>query len=206
MTQPPPQWGAPPHRPAPGHGHPYPPQQQWQQPGPPPQQQWHQAPPQQQHWQQAPPPGWLPPKPSQLTLLAVLNWILAAGMLAIAVFVVLSFLISGGTLVIGILLAAVIAGFGLLNALGALSINHPHFPNTVASQMAGGFTGLVLLVTLVRSARRGAAELLPSLGSGLLLALCVLSLVLATRPEVKRWIVAKHQQSLLQGHVPRNRR
>lgn len=127
-------------------------------------------------------------------------------MLVIAAFVIMSFLMSGGTLLVGILLAAVIAGFGLLNALGALSVNHPHFPNTVASQMAGGFTGLVLLVALIRSVRRGVAELVPTMGSAVLLALCVLSLVLATRPAVKRWIVAKHQQSLSQGHRPRNRR
>ncbi|MGW6448945.1 hypothetical protein [Lentzea sp. NPDC055074] len=182
MTQPP-QWGGPPHRPPPGHPHP-------------------------QHWpqQQGPPPGWLPPRPSQLGLLAVLNWVLAAGMLAIAAFVIMSFLVSGGTLVVGVLLAAVVAGFGVLNALGALSINHPHFPNTVASQLAGGFTGIVLLVALIRSVRRGVAELVPATASAVLLAVCVLSLVLATRPAVKRWIVAKHQQSLSHGHVPRNRR
>ncbi|GGM98902.1 hypothetical protein GCM10011609_41400 [Lentzea pudingi] len=148
----------------------------------------------------------MPPKPSQLTLLAVLNWILAVAMLAFAAFVIVSFLVSGGTLFVGILLALVVAGFGVLNALGAMSINHPHFPNTTASQMAGVFTGLVLLVALIRSARRGVAELLPSLGSAALLAVCVLSLVLATRPAVKQWIVAKHQQSLSHGHVPRNRR
>lgn len=231
MTQPP-QWGGPPHQPPPGHGHqpppghghqanqpppgyghqappgyghqPPPPQQHWPQQGPPPQQQWPQQPP---HHQQPPQqPGWLPPKPSQLTLLAVLNWILAVAMLAFAAFVIVSFLVSGGTLFVGILLALVVAGFGVLNALAAMSINHPHFPNTTASQMAGGFTGLVLLVALIRSARRGVAELLPSLGSATLLAVCVLSLVLATRPAVKQWIVAKHQQSLSHGHVPRNRR
>jgi hypothetical protein len=152
------------------------------------------------------PPGWLPPKPVQLTLLAVLNWVLAAGMLLLAAFVIMSFLMSGGTLLVGVLLAAVVAGFALLNALGALSVSHPRFPNTVASQMAGGFTGLVLLAALVRSARRGVAELVPSIGSAVLLALCVLSLVLATRPAVKRWIVAKHQHSSSQGHKPRNRR
>jgi hypothetical protein len=136
----------------------------------------------------------------------VLNWILAVGMLVIAAFVIMSFLMSGATLLVGILLAAVIAGFGLLNVLGALSVNHPHFPNTTASQMAGGFTGLVLLVALVRSVRRGVAELVPSTASAVLLALCVLSLVLATRPAVKRWILAKHHYSLSQGHRPRNRR
>ncbi|MCX2952414.1 hypothetical protein [Lentzea sp. NEAU-D7] len=209
MTQPP-QWGAPPHRPAPGHGYQQPPQQHWPQQGPPPRQGPHFQPgPPPQHWPPQGPPsqaGWLPPKPSQLTLLAVLNWILAVGMLVIAAFVIMSFLMSGGTLLIGILLAAVIAGFGLLNALGAMSINHPHFPNTIASQMAGGFTALVLLVALFRSVRRGVAELVPSAASAVLLALCVLSLVLATRPAVKRWIVAKHQHSLSQGHIPRNRR
>ncbi|MDX3658062.1 hypothetical protein PV646_12210 [Streptomyces sp. ID05-26A] len=223
MTQPP-QWGAPPHQPPPGHGHQVPPgyghqvppghghqppQQQWPQQGPAPQQHWPQQPPPQQQWNQQQwnqPPGGLPPKPSQLTLLAVLNWILAVAMLAFAAFVIVSFLMSGGTLFVGILLAVIVAGFGLLNALGAMSVNHPHFPNTAASQMAGGFTALVLLVALVRSARRGVAELVPSLGSAALLAVCVLSLVLATRPAVKRWIVAKHQQSLSQGHRPRTRR
>jgi hypothetical protein len=161
---------------------------------------------QQMYQRQQPPPGWLPPKPPHLTILAILNWVLAAGLLAIAAFVIMSFLMSGGTLIVGILLAAVVAGFGVLNALGAMSINHPHFPNTVASQMAGTFTGLVLMVALFRSVRRGVAELVPSMASAVLLAVCILSLVLATRPSVKRWIAAKHQLSLAQGHVPRNRR
>jgi hypothetical protein len=164
-----------------------------------------QQPPPPAHHQQ-PWPGWLPPKPPHLTILAILNWILAAGLLAIAAFVLMSFLMSGATLVVGILLAAVVAGFGVLNALGALSVNHPHFPNTVASQMAGIFTALVLAVALFRSVGRGVAELVPSMASALLLAVCVFSLVLATRPAVKRWIVAKHQLSLSQGHRPRNRR
>lgn len=184
MTQPP-QWGAPPP--------PRPPYQQ------------HQPYPQQYQ----PPPPWpdhLPPKPAPLVLLAILNWILAAGMLIIAAFVIMSFLMSGATLVVGILLAAVIAGFGVLNALGAMSINHPHFPNTAASQLAGVFTGLVLAVALFRSVSRGVAELVPSMASAVLLAVCILSLVLASRPAGKRWIVAKHQLSLAQGHVPRNRR
>ena len=155
-----------------------------------------------------PPPfmGGLPPKPSQLTLLAALNWILAVGMLGIAAFVIVSFLISDGTLIVGILLAFVIGGFGVLNALAALSINHPHFPNTAAAHLAGVFTAFVLVVALFRSVRRGVAELLPSLGSFALLAVCVISLVLASRPAVKQWIVAKHQLSLAQGHVPRNHR
>jgi hypothetical protein len=186
MTQPP-QWGGrPPARP------PHPPQ------GYP-----HQAPP---TYQQQPWPGWLPPKPSHLTILAILNWILAIGLLVIAAFVLMSFLMSGATLIVGILLAAVVAGFGVLNALGALSVNHPHFPNTTASQVAGIFTGLVLAVALFRSVSRGVAELVPSMASAVLLAVCIFSLVLATRPAVKRWIVAKHQLSLSQGHVQRNRR
>jgi hypothetical protein len=192
MTQPPQQWGARP--PYPPQGHPqHPPHGYPQQPPPP------------AHHQQ-PWPGWLPPKPPHLTILAILNWVLAAGLLAIAAFVLMSFLMSGATLVVGILLAVVVAGFGVLNALGALSVNHPHFPNTVASQMAGIFTALVLAVALFRSVSRGVAELVPSTASALLLAVCVFSLVLATRPPVKRWIVAKHQLSLSQGHRPRNRR
>jgi hypothetical protein len=127
-------------------------------------------------------------------------------MLVIAAFVIMSFLMSGATLIVGILLAAVVAGIGVLNALGALSINHPYFPNTVASQMAGVFTGLVLAVALFRSVSRGVAELVPSVASAVLLLVCVFSLILATRPAGKQWIVAKHQLSLAQGHVPRNRR
>ncbi len=149
---------------------------------------------------------WLPPKPAQLTVLAVLNWVLAIAMFVLAAFVVVSFLMSGSTLVIGILLAVIIGGFGALNALAALSINHPHFPNTAAAQMAGTFTALVLVAALLRSVRRGVSELLPSLGSFALLVVCVVSLVLATRPAVKQWIAAKHRLSLAQGHVPRNRR
>jgi hypothetical protein len=155
---------------------------------------------------QQPWPGHLPPKPTSLVVLALLNWVLAAGMLAIAAFVIVSFLMSGATLLVGILLAFVVGGFGILNALGALSINHPHFPNTGASQLAGIFTSLVLLVALFRSVNRGVAELVPSVASGLLLAICVFSLVLASRPAGKQWIMAKHQLSLAQGHVPRNRR
>ncbi|ANZ36858.1 hypothetical protein BBK82_13025 [Lentzea guizhouensis] len=136
----------------------------------------------------------------------MLNWVFAVAMFVLAAFVVVSFLMSGSTLVIGIVLAVIIGGFGALNALAALSVNHPHFPNTAAAQMAGTFTALVLLVALVRSVRRGLAELLPSLGSFALLVVCVTSLVLATRPAVKQWIAAKHQQSIAQGHVPRNRR
>lgn len=196
MTQPP-QWGGPPPQRPP-----------YQQPYPQPYQQ--QGYPQQGYPQQhQPPPAWpghLPPKPAPLVLLAILNWILAAGMLVIAAFVIMSFLMSGATLVVGILLAAVIAGFGVLNALGAMSINHPYFPNTAASQLAGVFTGLVLAVALFRSVSRGIAELVPSMASAVLLAVCILSLVLASRPVGKRWIVAKHQLSLAQGHVPRNRR
>ncbi|GGU49179.1 hypothetical protein [Lentzea flava] len=210
----PPQWGAPPPG-RPPYQQQY--QQQYQQPYPPqgrppqgyPQPGHQQQPPPPQYhqpYQQQPWPGHLPPKPAPLVVLAVLNWILAAGMLVIAAFVIMSFLMSGGTLIIGILLAAVIAGFGVLNVLGAMSINHPHFPNTIASQMSGLFTGLVLMVALFRSVRRGVAELVPSMGSAVLLAVCVFSLVLATRPAVKQWIVAKHQLSLAQGHVPRNRR
>jgi hypothetical protein len=193
MTQPP-QWGAPQQRPL------YQ-QQHYPQPGygPPPQP----APPM---YQQQPPPGWLPPKPSQLTVLAVLNWVLAAGIFGIAAFVILSFLMSGGTLVVGIILAVLIALFGVFNALGALSINHPHFPNTTASQMSGIVTIIFLGVMLVRSVRRGAAELVPSLGVGVLMCVCAFGLFLATRPAVKQWIVAKHRLSLAQGHVPRNRR
>ncbi|GAB2829624.1 hypothetical protein [Lentzea nigeriaca] len=197
----PPQWGGPPPA-RPPYQPPFPPQnhppQGYPQQPPPPPPQYQQPYPQQQPW-----PGQLPPKPAPLVLLAVLNWILAAGMLVIAAFVIMSFLVSGGTVVIGILLAAVIAGFGVLNALGAMSINHPHFPNTIASQMSGFFTGFVLMVALFRSVRRGVAELVPSMGSAVLLAVCVLSLVLATRPVVKQWIAAKHQLSLTQGHVPR---
>jgi hypothetical protein len=151
-------------------------------------------------------PGHLPPKPAALVLLAILNWVLAAGLLVIAAFVIMSFLMSGATLVVGILLAAVVAGFGILNALGALSINHPHFPNVAAAQMAVVFTGIVLGVALFRSVTRGVAELVPSVASGLLLVACVFGLVLSSRPAVKQWIVAKHQLSLAQGHVPRNRR
>lgn len=197
MTQPP-QWGAPQQQ-RPPYQQPY--QQHYPQPGygPPPQP----APPM---YQQQPPPGWLPPKPSQLTVLAVLNWVLAAGIFGIAAFVILSFLMSGGTLVVGIILAVLIALFGVFNALGALSINHPHFPNTTASQMSGIVTIIFLGVMLVRSVRRGAAELLPSLGVGVLMCVCAFGLFLATRPAVKQWIVAKHRLSLAQGHVPRNRR
>lgn len=36
--------------------------------------------------------------------------------------------------------------------------------------------------------------------------LAVVSLILATRPAGKQWIMAKHQLSLAQGHVSRNRR
>ncbi|PWK90962.1 hypothetical protein C8D88_101990 [Lentzea atacamensis] len=179
----PPQWGAPP-----------PARPQYQQPYP-----------QQGHPHQ-PWPGYLPPKPAPLVLLAILNWILAVGMLVIAAFVIMSFLMSGATLVVGIVLAAVVAGVGVLNALGALSINHPYFPNTVTSQLAGVFTGLVLAVALFRSVSRGVAELVPSMASAVLLAVCILSLVLASRPAGKQWIVAKHQLSLSQGHAPRNRR
>lgn len=203
MTQPP-QWGAPPQQ--------YPQQrpQQHQQQHPQQHPQYrppnHAQPPPLTWTQTGPPPGWLPPKPPQLKLAAVLNWILAAGMLLIAAFVIMSFLMSGATLIVGILLAAVVAGFGLLNALGALSINHPHFPNTAATQMAGVFTALVLAVALFRSVSRGVAELVPSMASAVLLAVCLFNLVLVSRPAVKRWIAAKHQQSLAQGHVPRNRR
>ncbi|MFI6100965.1 hypothetical protein ACIA8G_35920 [Lentzea sp. NPDC051213] len=198
MTQPP-QWGGPP-----------PPQRPpFQAPRPHPQPGY--APPPQFYAQQAPPmyhqpPGWLPPKPSQLTILALLNWVLAAGIFGIAAFVIVSFLMSEGTLVVGIILAALITLFGAFNALGALSINHPYFPNTTASQISGGITIVLLGVMLVRSLRHGAAELIPSLGVGALICVCAFSLFLATRPAVKRWIVAKHQLSLAQGHVPRNRR
>lgn len=166
------------------------------------------TPPQAQPAWGPPPPfmGGLPPKPAQLTVLAALNWVLAVGMLGLAAFVIVSFLMSDGTLIIGILLAFVIGGFGVLNALGALSVNHPQFPNTSASQMAGFFTAFVLGVALFRSVRRGVAEIGPSLGSFALLMVCLFSLFLATRPAVKQWIVAKHQLSLAQGHVPRNRR
>ena len=205
MTQPP-QWGMPPQqRPPYQQQHQY----QYPQPGyaPPPQAHPQPAPPMyQQMYQQQPPPGWLPPKPSQLTVLAVLHWVLAAGIFGIAAFVIVSFLMSGGTLVVGIILAVLIALFGVLNALGALSINHPHFPNTTASKMSGMVTIGFLGVMLVRSVRRGAAELLPSLGVGVLMCVCAFGLVLATRPAVQQWIVAKHRLSLAQGHVPRNRR
>jgi hypothetical protein len=160
-----------------------------------------QAPP--AHHQSGP---WLPPKPPQLATLAVLNWLLAAGIFGIAAFVIVSFLASGGTLVVGVILAILIALFGAFNALGALSINHPHFPNTTASQMSGGTTILFLGVMLARSVRRGVAEIGPSLGVGALMCVCAFSLFLATRPAVKQWIAAKHQLSLAQGHVPRNRR
>lgn len=189
MTQPP-QWGTPQQYPPPGYG---PPPQTYPQHAPP-------------TYQQQPPPGWLPPKPSQLTVLALLNWVLAAGIFGIAAFVIVSFLMSGGTLVVGIVLAVLIALFGAFNALGALSINHPHFPNTTASQMSGTITVIFLGVMLVRSVRRGAAELIPSLGVGVLICVCAFGLFLATRPAVKQWIVAKHRLSLAQGHVPRNRR
>lgn len=201
MTQPP-QWGAPPQQYPQQRPQQHPQQhqhQQYRQPN-------HVQPPPQTWTQTGPPPGWLPPKPPQLKLAAVLNWVLAAGMLLIAAFVIMSFLMSGATLIVGILLAAVVAGFGLLNALGALSINHPHFPNTAATQMAGVFTGLVLAVALFRSVSRGVAELVPSMASAVLLAVCLFNLVLVSRPAVKRWIAAKHQQSLAQGYVPRNRR
>jgi hypothetical protein len=197
----PPQWGGPPPA-RPPYQQPYPAQHQ-------PQYQAQYQAQHQPHFQQPyrqPWPGHLPPKPAPLVLLAILNWILAAGMLAIAAFVIMSFLMSGATLVVGILLAAVVAGFGVLNAVGAMSINHPYFPNTVASQMSGVFTSFVLVVALFRSVSRGVAELVPSMASAVLLAVCVISLVLATRPAVKQWIVAKHQLSLAQGHVPRNRR
>ncbi|MEU0885558.1 hypothetical protein ABZ345_43835 [Lentzea sp. NPDC005914] len=206
MTQPP-QWGPPPParppfqqpHPQPGHPQSYPPQGRPQQGYP------QQAPPmyQQQH---QPPPGWLPPKPSQLTVLALLNWVLAVGIFGIAAFVIMSFLMSGGTLIVGVIMAVLIALFGAFNALGALSINHPHFPNTTASQMSGTITLVFLGVMLVRSLRRGAAELVPSLGVAALMCVCAFSLFLASRPAVKQWIVAKHQLSLAQGHVPRNRR
>lgn len=203
MTQPP-QWGAPPQQYPQQRPHQHPQQHSHQHPQYRPPN--HVQPPPLTWTQTGPPPGWLPPKPSQLKLAAVLNWILAAGMLLIAAFVIMSFLMSGATLIIGILLAAVVAGFGLLNALGALSINHPHFPNTAATQMAGLFTGLVLAVALFRSVGRGVAELVPSMASAVLLAVCLFNLVLVSRPAVKRWIAAKHQQSLSQGYVPRNRR
>ena len=140
------------------------------------------------------------------TVLALLNWVLAAGIFGIAAFVIMSFLMSGGTLIVGIVLAVLIALFGAFNALGALSINHPHFPNTTASRMSGTITLVFLGVMLVRSVRRGAAELGPSLGVAALMCVCAFSLFLASRPAVKQWIVAKHQLSLAQGHVPRNRR
>ena len=206
MTQPP-QWGGPPP-PRPPYQQQHRPQQQpqYRQPGYPPQghqqQGYPQQPPRPPH-QQGP---WLPPKPAQLTVLALLDWVLAVAMFLLAAFVVVSFLMSGSTLLIGVLLAVVIGGIGALNALAALSINHPHFPNTLAAQMAGTFTALVLVIALMRSVRRGVAELVPSLGSFALLLVCVASLVLATRPAVKQWIAAKHRQSIAQGHVPRNRR
>jgi hypothetical protein len=150
--------------------------------------------------------AWLPPKPSQLTVLAALNWVLAIGIFGIAAFVIVSFLMSDSTLIVGIILAVLIALFGAFNALGALSINHPHFPNTMASQLSGSITIVFLGIMLVRSLRRGAAELIPSLGVGALICVCAFSLFLASRPAVKQWIVAKHRLSLAQGHVPRNRR
>lgn len=200
MTQPP-QWGVPQQQRPPYQ----PDQHQYPQQGyaPPPQAYPQHAPP---TYQQQPPPGLLPPKPSQLTVLALLNWVLSAGIFGIAAFVIVSFLMSGGTLVVGIILAVLIALFGVFNALGALSINHPHFPNTTASQMSGTITVIFLGVMLVRSVRRGAAELLPSVGVGVLICVCAFGLFLATRPAVKQWIVAKHRLSLAQGHVPRNRR
>ncbi|WHT18556.1 hypothetical protein N8J89_36520 [Crossiella sp. CA-258035] len=214
MTQPP-QWGQPPQ---PGQPYgppgyqqpqaPYQPQPGYQQPGGYP-------PGYQQHpgYQPGPPhpgPGKqvLPGqanRPSEVSVAIVLNYLLAVGMLAFGT-VILAMSIGGeGSLIVMIPISVIVAGPGLLNLIGALSLAHKDFPNLQQSQMATGLPIVICSIGLVRSLMRGVSVgLLPALGTFLMLAVCGAVLFLLSRPHVKEWVRLTHEDSIRRGVVPRN--
>ncbi|MCO1581853.1 hypothetical protein M8C13_39505 [Crossiella sp. SN42] len=207
-----------PYQPQPGYQQPggYPqgqPQPGYQQPGGPPPGQ--PQPGYQQHpgYQPGPPqagPGKqvLPGqanRPSEVSVAIVLNYLLALGMLAFGI-VILAMSIGGeGSLIVMIPISVIVAGPGLLNLIGALSLAHKDFPNLQQSQMATGLPIVICSIGLVRSLMRNISiSLLPVLGTFLMLAACGAVLFLLSRPHVKEWVRLTHEDSIRRGVVPRN--
>jgi hypothetical protein len=200
MTQPPP--GHPPPWPPPGqpgYQPPYPPAPQ-QQPYPPQHPQYPGHP----HYRQ-PRPGQPLPRPAQVGTAITLSYVLAALGIGVGIYILVLGVVEN-RVVGAALFALVFLLLGGLNVIAAMSLAHRTFPNVMHVQMASGFIAALGAINLVRSITRGFAEPVPAIGTLVIVGVAGTALYLVGRPEVRQWMVATHQKSLAEGHVPRNHR
>ncbi|MBP2476503.1 hypothetical protein JOF53_005375 [Crossiella equi] len=144
-------------------------------------------------------------RPGVATAAMVLSYVIAAGMTGLGLYILGSGIAGDGSLIVMIPIAAIVGGLGLLNLVGAYSLNHRDFPHFQQAQAGTMMPLLICIGGAIRSLSRG-VDLVDSFSIGVLvlLAVCVTVLVLLSRPVVREWVRVTHEDSIRRGVVPRN--